>query len=224
MKKFLLGIDEAGRGPVIGPLVLAGCVIDKKSEKILKELGVKDSKSLSQEKREFLKKKIIEISKGYKVIKVSAKEIDQKNKEKMNLNQLETYYFAKIINYLNRFDEKVKVIIDCPSKNINELRKELMSRIKKLSNLEIICEFKADQNHIAVSAASILAKCEREKEIKILNNKYGNIGSGYCSDPKTIKFVEENAIKYSNEDIFRKSWSTWKTAVKKTKQRKISDF
>ena len=58
----------------------------------------------------------------------------------------------------------------------------------------------------------------------ILNEKYGNIGSGYCHDPITIKFIEENLKKYETDGIFRKTWATWKTAVAKMNQKKLGDF
>ena len=70
----------------------------------------------------------------------------------------------------------------------------LRARIKNLSNLEVSCEHKADRNHIAVAAASILAKSEREKEMERIREKYGEeIGSGYTSDPLTQKFLEKYA-------------------------------
>ena len=129
---------------------------------------------------------------------------------------------AEIINKINKGFEKIKVVVDCPSVNISKWRDYLKTNIGNLSNLEIICEHKADKNHPAVSAASILAKDTREKEIDILKEKYGKeIGSGYCSDPLTCKFLEENAEKHKEDGIFRKSWITWKKAFAKKSQKKL---
>ena len=95
-------------------------------------------------------------------------------------------------------------------------------KIENLSNLEIVCEHKADKNHVAVSAASILAKSTREKEMDKLKKKYGEqIGSGYTSDPATIMFLEKNADKHEDAHIFRKTWDTWKRASEKIAQRKL---
>ena len=94
--------------------------------------------------------------------------------------------------------------------------------IENLSNLEIACEHKADVNHTAVSAASILAKSTSEKEMDSLRLKYGNeIGSGYTSDPATTRFLEKYIKKYGKDGIFRKSWATWKTAIASSGQKKL---
>ena len=94
--------------------------------------------------------------------------------------------------------------------------------IRNLSNLEISCEHKADRNHVSVSAASILAKSLREKEMDFLKEKYGaEIGSGYTSDPLTTQFLKKYLRKYDNEGIFRKSWATWKNAFAALNQRTL---
>ena len=113
-------------------------------------------------------------------------------------------------------------MVDCPSTSIIKWRDLLMTKIKDLSNLEIVCEHKADKNHVSVSAASVLAKCIREKEMDKLKEKYGDeIGSGYTSDPATIRFLEKHAGKHKDAGIFRKTWITWKKAYAKLGQRKL---
>ncbi|MEK6817596.1 MAG: ribonuclease HII, partial [Nanoarchaeota archaeon] len=91
-----------------------------------------------------------------------------------------------------------------------------------LSNLEIVCEHKADKNYVEVSAASILAKSAREKEMNILKKKYGEeIGSGYTSDPATCRFLEKYAEKHKEAGIFRQTWETWKKAYANIGQRRL---
>lgn len=219
---LILGIDDAGKGPVIGPMVLAGCLIDEKTEKELRKLGVKDSKQLTQKRREFLVEKIKEEAETFEIIIIPPSEIDGKNAEGTKLNELEAMACAEIINRINKGYNKIKVVIDCPSVSPEKWREFLRTKIENLSNLEISCEHKADRNHIAVSAASILAKDTREKEMCKLKEKYGNgIGSGYCSDPLTCKFLEKNLQKYDGDGIFRKTWATWKNAVGKKEQRRL---
>ena len=129
---------------------------------------------------------------------------------------------AEIINRINKGFDKIKVIVDCPSPSILKWGDFLKTKIKNLSNLEFSCEHKADKNHLSVSAASILAKSVREKEMKKLREKYGEeLGSGYTSDPLTKKFLEKYAIKYKDEGLFRKTWITWKNAYNNLNQRKL---
>jgi ribonuclease HII len=222
---LVLGIDDAGRGPVIGPMVLAGCLLDEKFESELKRLGVKDSKQVSQKRREVLAEKIKEKAETFEVVLAHPSEIDGKNHDGTNLNTLEAIKAAEIINKINKGFARIKVIVDCPSPSIEKWKDELKTKINNLSNLEIHCEHKADVNHVSVSAASILAKVVREKEMALLKEKYGNeIGSGYCSDSKTCKFLEENSGKYKESGLFRQTWKTWKVACEKSQQKKLKDF
>jgi len=217
-----LGIDDAGRGPVIGPMVLAGCLIDEKTEAKLKKFGVKDSKQLTQKRREFLADIIKEKAETFEIIIISPSKIDGKNADGIKLNELEALACAEIINRINKGYKKIKVVVDCPSPSIIKWQDFLKTRIKNLSNLEISCEHKADKNHVPVSAASVLAKCVREKEMAKLKKKYGDgIGSGYCSDPLTCRFLEKHAHKHKDDGIFRKTWITWKKAYAKLGQRKL---
>jgi ribonuclease HII len=215
----LLGIDEAGRGPVLGPLVIAGVLISEKDEQKLKDLGVKDSKLLSQEKREYMFDKIIELSKSTRILIIEPEEIDQAvfSKENMNLNWLEAKKSAEIINEF----EPTKVILDCPH-TIPEKYKDYVLNLLKNENIEILSEHKADMNFPVCSAASILAKVVREKEMDKIKFKYGKTGSGYPADPITQKFIKEYFEKHS--EIFRKSWKTFQNLVKNKSQKKIKDF
>jgi ribonuclease HII len=222
MRELILGIDDAGRGPVMGPMILAGCLIEKKHEKYLKKIGVKDSKVVTPKRREFLEEKIKEKVEKFHIEIISAEEIDQKNSEGLKLNELEAEHFAEIINKLNKGDEKIKVIVDCPSPNIAKWCDYLKTKVNNLKNLEISCEHKADKNHVTVSAASILAKCVRELEMKKLKEKFGEeIGSGYCSDPLTIRYLDKFALKHKDSGLFRKTWITWRKAFNSLSQQTL---
>ena len=217
-----LGIDDAGRGPVIGPMVLAGCLINEETEKEFKKLGVRDSKQLTDKRREFLADIIREKAITFEIVIIHPEEIDSKNLEGVKLNEVEAFACARIINKINRGFGEITVILDCPSTNITSWKDFLKTKILDLSNLDVVCEHKADINHISVSAASILAKSTREKEMSKLKEKYGNeIGSGYSSDPLTARFIENHIKKYGNDGIFRKSWATWKNAAGKLEQKKL---
>jgi len=222
METLLLGIDDAGRGPVIGPMVLAGVLIDKKTEAEFMEIGIKDSKQLTNKRRGFFENTIKEKSKAYDLVVIHPKEIDETNAAGIKLNEVEAMAAAKIINTLNKGSEKIKVVLDCPSVSLIKWSDYLKTHIENLSNLEVVCEHKADRNHISVSAGSILAKQERERQMDGLRKKYGEeMGSGYSSDPLTRKFLEKNIEAHNDKGIFRKSWATWKEANRKRSQKKL---
>jgi len=214
---LVCGVEEAGRGPVIGPLVMAGCMLEEKDIDTLDSIGVKDSKLLTPIQREALFDKIKKICK-YKILIIEPKEIDDiLNSDDLNLNWLEAIKSAQIINELN----PDKAILDCPSNNISSYSDYVKKHLEK--EVEIIAEHKADLNYTIVGAASILAKVTRDREIEKLKKKLNiNFGSGYPSDPRTKKFVEEFHNKYSG--IFRETWSTFQKAKLMKKQKKLGEF
>ncbi len=205
-----IGIDDAGRGPLIGPMILAGVFVTKEQEAKLKSLKIRDSKIVSQKERVKLAELIKSNSSNYKIVKTSATEIDDSLSSGTNLNTLEAKKTAQIINALNNKKEKITVVVDCPSVNTESWKKTLENFIEHKDNLVIKCEHKADANHVSVSAGSILAKTTREEEVAKIRKEFGEIGSGYPSDPNTIKFLKEHGKNLANAGIFRKTWSTWR--------------
>jgi len=214
----IIGIDDAGRGPVIGPMVLAGILIDTNEYNELKSFGARDSKMLSRNQRLRIKDKIENRFDSHIVISIP-KEID----DSTNLNYLEAQKAAEIINTLTgKIKESVKVIIDCPSVNIPSWANDVKKLLKKQKEINLICEHKADENHPIVSAASILAKEKREEELDKLRIKHdADFGSGYPSDPKTKEFIKENFKNEKYKEIIRFSWNTIKRLQKEESQEKL---
>ncbi len=221
---LIIGIDDAGRGPLIGPMFLAGVLLKKKDDAHLRQEGVVDSKVLSQAQRVRLAGIIKDASINYHIVETSPEQIDHSLTSGINLNTLEAMKSAEIINKLNRRNESIKVIIDCPSVNKRAWHSKLLSFIHHPENLEIYCEHKADVHHPSVSAASILAKVAREEAVAKLKEKYGDIGSGYPSDPQTILFLNKYGKKLEDSGIFRKSWATWKALFPGASQRTLGEF
>ena len=220
--KLLLGIDEAGRGPVIGSMFVCGALVEENKGEELRKIGVKDSKMLSDSQRENLVPKIKKILKDYVVKEITAEQIDKLMKT-INLNVIELQMFAKIIQEM----KPDKVIIDLPEKN----GEKFILRIKKFldpelaKKIDFVAENKADENYPIVSAASILAKSAREKHVKELYKKYGYFRTGYPHDQDTIDFLEEYVKK--NKKLpkeARKCWSTSKKILEKFAQKKLGDF
>ncbi len=217
MKK--IGIDDAGRGPVLGPMVLAGLMVDDEKEEVeLKARGAKDSKLLTRAQRGKLVKIFREDYK-YHVEIAEPKEID----EFPNLNNLEAVKCGLVINNLMKDEtEKVKVVVDCPSVNIKAWGDYLMDTIVKKDLVDLHCEHKADFYHPSVSAASIIAKETREERLKELKKELGvNFGSGYPADPRTKDFLVETFGEKKYDSLIRKSWSTYKKIADKCDQKKL---
>ena len=204
----ICGIDDAGRGSMLGPLVIAGISIDKKKIRKLSVLGVKDSKKLTPKKREELYKKIISLVDSYYVLRISPKSIDT-SVAKHGLNKLEAKYMAKVVTKLKPDTS----FVDSCDVNPKRFGKE----ISKLSNNNKIKSYHhADSRFIVVSAASILAKVTRDRAIARLRKNH-NIGSGYPSDTKTIKFVTQYYKTQKTIPKFvRKSWKPTKKIIDKT--------
>lgn len=214
----ICGIDEAGRGPVIGPMVMSGVVIEEHEDDDLRKIGVKDSKLLSPAQRNKMFHSIKQQYKHY-IISVPPQEIDDAVIGGLNLNNLEAKASARILAEL-RPD---KAILDCPSTNppayILAVRRFLPDDLKKM---DIVAEHKADVNYPVVSAASILAKVTRDSAIELIKIEIGhNFGSGYPSDPLTQEFLKKH---YRDYDIFRKSWSSWSSLADKEGQSSLGDF
>lgn len=233
METLVLGVDDAGRGPLIGPMILAGVLCSEKQEQDLKLQGIKDSKMLLPSAREKLFKIIKKNCKDYYVHTATPEEIDKSVGTRFNLNKLEALKMAEAINeILKKIDLrkfKVKIYLDCPSPNISawkrQLKRYIKKRIKESENIEIIPEHKADVNYPSVSAASILAKVTRDKEIRCIKKRIGkDFGSGYCADPLTVQFLKECSLEFEHDGIFRKSWITWKNHKKEKEQKKLGDF
>lgn len=215
--KVVCGIDEAGRGPVIGPLVMCGFNMRPSQEKILEELGVKDSKKLTPAKREEISAELKKRFTDFHLVVFDPKEIDARASNGMNLNDLEAYGTSQILNLL----KPTHTIIDCPSANpanyVAGLGKWLTHRVN------IRAEYKADANHLCVAAASILAKVERDRLIEGLKKKHNiDFGSGYPSDPKTVAFVKNNWNNYPG--LFRTTWESWKSVAMAQTQKNLGEF
>ncbi|OYT34748.1 MAG: ribonuclease HII [Candidatus Aenigmarchaeota archaeon ex4484_52] len=213
MKTKIIGIDEAGRGCVIGPLVICGAEICRNNinnefNKIKHLLN--DSKKLTKSKREKLYDLLINKVKIKAYLQIIPAQKINQLMAKMSLNEIEEQYFLKIISSCIAD----KFYIDCFSnkKNFREIfakkANTFLTQKKKF-----IIKFRADEKYKIVSAASIIAKVTRDEYIKKINEKYAKIGfvvgSGYPSDKITIKFLEDFFKKFKKTpDEVRVKWKT----------------
>lgn len=208
MRHRIIGVDDAGRGCVIGPLVICGVSVEEGLLNELIGIGIKDSKMLSRKKREMLYDLIMSFGVKYEVVKIPPRKIDlyvKRKKKHEKLNKLEAINMAGVINRL----EGDTVIIDACDTNISVFYDQVYKRLNR--EVRLVVAHKADRLYPVVSAASIIAKVERDREIDVLRKRYGDFGSGYPSDRKTIEFLRNWLMSYGTlPPIVRKSWKTVK--------------
>ena len=200
---FVIGIDEAGRGPVIGPMVIVGYCIKTRKVNQLEEIGVRDSKDLTREQRSQLYRKLVEIADYYISITIPPQLIDIHN-----LNELEHRMISYIIERAStilqhRLKEAIVDAVGPPRK----LKKKLSTRFPLI---EITVETNSDRKYSVVSAASIIAKTIRDSIMLSIEEKYGLVGSGYPHDPVTREWIKTYYEKHPQDPpwFIRRSWST----------------
>lgn len=206
---MLAGVDEAGRGPVLGPLVVAAVLVE--SDGLLRELGVKDSKQLSPARREEMAPRIREVARRVEVRVVEPAELNQRM-PKENLNQIEVEAFAELLRRV----EPVEAVVDACDVDAARFGRNVASRLER--PCVVRAEHEADARHPVVAAASIVAKVERDRLMALVSaehEKYGGCGSGYSSDPATKAFLERWMATHKRlPPCARKHWETAKRLVK----------
>jgi len=222
----LIGVDEAGRGPVLGPLVVVG--VRTRDDGPLREIGVRDSKKCTPELRERLGPQIRRFCEHVVVRTISPERIDSA-RERMTLNELEAEVFAEVIRGLltskfpsGRTPGSIRVYVDAADANASAFKERVLSHLGV--RVDLVSEHKADDTYPIVSAASILAKLARDEEMARISREVGeDVGSGYPSDPVTISYIEK-AIRENGvlPPYTRKSWETVQRFLRK--DRKLDDF
>lgn len=206
MVRLIGGADEAGRGPVIGPLVVAGVSMDERSVQSLKKRGVRDSKTLAPRLRAALYDEILRTSSRVASVMIQPDQIDEvvrAGKKYRKLNYLEAIYFAKVADELGAYE----VIVDASDSSPRRFRDVILENMRR--KCRVLAAHKADRDYTVVSAASIIAKVERDRAIEKLKRKLGDFGSGYPSDPVTRAFFLEKMRRDEPlPDQVRKSWKT----------------
>ena len=206
---------------MLGPMCVAGVLLDEKKLDALSQMGVKDSKKLTAKRREALAVEIKEVADEYYILEVSPYHIDELRKI-MTMNEIMVTCYVKVLEELkphHAFVDAADVIAYRFGENIKK---------KYAGELEITSEHNADEKYPIVSAASILAKVQRDALVKTLEENVGTeIGSGYPADPKTIRFLEAwIQERGSLPDFARSSWETARRLLEKfnKNQKALTDY
>jgi len=209
----IAGVDEAGKGAVIGSLFVAGVSVLSSSFKYLERMGVKDSKGLSHNRRELLSKRIERIA-TVRLREITAKQIDEL-RAVMTMNDIIVRGHGQVLRNLN------PDIAYVDAADVDTTR--FSRRVQEESGISsIVAEHNADKNRVIVSAASIIAKVARDKSIEALRRKLElNVGSGYPSDSVTVAFLERWLHKHGElPPETRRSWKTVQKLQNATQQSK----
>ena len=207
------GVDEAGRGPLLGPMVIAIASISREKEELLVRMGVRDSKALTPSRRRALRALLERVLDYYAVRVVEPAEVDEAV-SKGQLNLLEARIIAELVRQAASEVELEVVYVDSPDPVPERFERLLTSLIGE--GVRVVAENGADAKYVVVGAASIIAKTERDRIVEELKRKYGDFGSGYPSDPKTREFAERWLREHGEPPPFaRKSWSTWSALARK---------
>ncbi len=216
---MIVGVDEAGRGPVIGPLVVCGVAVSPRRLKTIEQMGLKDSKLLTPKRREELAVRLKNICR-HELAVVSPEEIDARLAEGGTLNGIEVECFAKVIEALR---PKAAYLDAC---DVNAERFGMNVRTRLGFEVEVVSRHNADKDYPIVSAASILAKVHRDALVKKISETVGeDVGSGYPHDPITIKFLKSYYAKNGEMPPFvRKSWKTTSAVISDCLQSRLTGF
>ena len=218
---IICGIDEAGRGPVIGPLIVAGVTYENDS--LLIEFNIRDSKKITPHMREHLANKIKKSAINYEILTINASDIDDMRKV-MTLNELEVNAFSQVIKKL----EPEFCYVDAVDVNEKRFGKEILSRLTYKPT--IISKHKADEIYPIVGAASILAKTIRDENIQKIATQLQKklnlpLGSGYPADPVTKKFLTTWLETFEElPPHVRHSWKTAQKLLNNCKLKKLDDY
>ncbi len=226
MKKYALGIDEAGRGPVIGSMFIAGVILSPEKSTELFDDGARDSKKLSKKRREELYPVVKDKAFSTYSVETKAAEIDFE-RQRISLNELEAQKMAKVIEKALEEDLNLeKIIIDLPDPNADKFMNRINKYIDIPDEIEVIAEHGADDKYSVCSAASIIAKVDRDRHVADLSEKYGlDIVTGYPHEKSVneyLKKIIDNEEEYP--DFVRTSWRTAERVKENKEQSKIGDY
>ncbi len=203
---IVAGIDEAGRGPVVGPMVLACVAVAEDQVEALRAMGVRDSKKIAKKTRERIAAGLRSLH-GIRIEEEIAtpEEIDAAVTDRsMTLNGLELSRMARLIDRVRPDIVHVDMVGASAEKQQLALLRLLDFPVR------IIAAARAEDQYPAVAAASILAKTRRDQLVAAIEaeygERYGPVGSGYPGDAKTVAFVR--ALGRSVSGVVRRTWGS----------------
>ncbi|WP_273837749.1 ribonuclease HII [Halococcus sp. PRR34] len=218
------GVDEAGRGPVLGSLFVA-CV---RADPAVLPAGIDDSKRLSPARRETLADEL----RADDRIAVATREVTPSTIDApdTDLNALTIEAAGATIDSVASIGADAKAtadglagVVDACDTDTERFGRRVHEAAT--ADVEITAEHGADEEHALVGAASVVAKVARDAHIADLADEHGPIGSGYPSDPTTREFLAEYVREHGDLPPFaRRSWKTSREALAAAEQSALAEF
>ncbi|WP_083252407.1 ribonuclease HII [Haladaptatus sp. W1] len=212
----MFGVDEAGRGPVLGSMFAAAVAIDDPDD--LPD-GIDDSKNLSPERREELAAALrADEAVAVGVAEITTTRIDD---PETDMNTLTVAAHGEAISRIVSGGERG--IVDACDTSESRFARRVAAAVSPEITVE--AEHGADETHAIVGAASIVAKVERDAHVARLAEQHGGVGSGYPSDPNTREFLREYVEAHGElPACARASWQTSKDALAAREQAGLDQF
>ncbi len=212
----VFGVDEAGKGPVLGSMFAAAVSIPDES---VLPAGIDDSKNLSPERRAALAAAL----RADDRIAVGIAEIapDRIDAPETDMNSLTVAAQATAIGRAASAGERG--IADAGDVDADRFARRVTERVP--AAVTVAAEHGADETHPVVGAASVLAKVERDAHVARLAEEYGDVGSGYPSDPTTREFLRWYVDEHGDlPPCARRSWSTAEDVLAAADQSSLDQF
>jgi len=210
------GADEAGRGPALGSMFVAAVAVD---DAATIPDGVDDSKQLSRERREELAAEL----RGDERIRAEIGEVptERIDDPAVDMNELTVDAQARALDAV--VEGGTVGIVDACDTDAERFARRVGDGVD--ADVEVRAEHGADETYPVVSAASVLAKVARDRHVDALASEYGDIGSGYPSDPTTREFIRSSVEEHGDlPDCARASWGTCEDALAAAEQSALDQF
>jgi ribonuclease HII len=210
---LLLGFDEAGRGSVLGPMVVGAYLLDADDADAVRTAGGRDSKGMTPAAREAAAILLKEMARGWEAVVLDAVTIDRGN-----LNRLEEDIFVEVTGRLR--PDRVQIDAPVPPRGLERFQRRMAQAMSMpLDRLDVANQ--AEDRFPAVGAASIVAKTTRDAALQRLRDEHGELGSGYPSDPVTRRYLEGLLERGATlPDFVRTRWGTIKAMREALDQRR----
>ncbi|WP_132059663.1 ribonuclease HII [Halorussus amylolyticus] len=212
----MFGVDEAGKGPVLGSMFAAAVAV---GDPAALPDDVDDSKKIAPDRREELAAALRDDDRvAVGVAEIPVARIDD---PETDMNTLTVAGHAEALSKVA--DDGAEGFADAGDTSESRFARRVRERVA--ADIDLVAEHGADETYPVVSAASVVAKVARDSHVASLADEYGPVGSGYPSDPTTREFLAEYVAEYGElPDCARRIWATCEDVLAAHEQSGLGEF